>query len=215
MSNHKVHSNQARDAVCFLLRVTLRRSPPGPAPPHSMPFYVYILKWPTAPTTPVIPTTLTSESAHRQGLIPGYTRKRRPVQFVFADEFPTRIDALERERQIKKWTRAKKQALINRDWSRLQQLARRTSAKDSPHPVRGEPPQSTLGGACRTTHPPAPNPPRRSSAHPRRRPHPVRGEPGRRTRRPVSNHTASSNQDSEAVRRSSPVRGEPALTLSK
>ena len=87
-----------------------------------MPFYVYILK-----CTDDLDVRI---AAHQEGLIPGYTRKRRPVQFVFADDFPTRIDALERERQIKKWTRAKKQALIARDWLRLQQLARRTSAKD-------------------------------------------------------------------------------------
>ena len=99
-----------------------------------MPFYVYILKCADGSYYTGHTDNLDVRvAAHRQGLIPGYTRKRRPVQFVFADEFPTRIDALERERQIKKWTRAKKQALIARDWSRLQHRARRTSARNRPN----------------------------------------------------------------------------------
>ena len=99
-----------------------------------MPFYVYILKCADGSYYTGHTDNLDVRvAAHRQGLIPGYTRKRRPVQFVFADEFPTRIDALERERQIKKWTRAKKQALIARDWPRLQHLARRTSARNRPN----------------------------------------------------------------------------------
>lgn len=96
-----------------------------------MPFYVYILKCADGSYY----TSHTDDldvriAAHQQGLIPGYTRKRRPVQFVFAEDFPTRIDALERERQTKKWTRLKKEAPIVRDWPRLRHLARRTSAQD-------------------------------------------------------------------------------------
>ena len=95
-----------------------------------MPFYVYILKCADGSYYTGHTDDLDVRiAAHHQGLIPGYTRKRRPVQFVFADEFPTRIDALERERQIKRWTRANKEALIARDWPRLQRLARRRSAK--------------------------------------------------------------------------------------
>ena len=53
-----------------------------------------------------------------------YTFKRRPLQLVWSQEFPTRIEALAAERRIKGWRRAKKQALIAGDWERIGQLAR-------------------------------------------------------------------------------------------
>lgn len=53
-----------------------------------------------------------------------YTARRRPVQLVYTCEFETREEALARERQIKRWSRAKKEALIAGDWRRLQALAR-------------------------------------------------------------------------------------------
>ena len=60
---------------------------------------------------------------HGRGAIPGYTTRRRPVVLVFSEEFPTRGEALERERQIKKWSRAKKEALTRYDWAELSRLA--------------------------------------------------------------------------------------------
>jgi putative endonuclease len=48
-----------------------------------------------------------------------YTNSRLPVKLVFCDDFSTRDDAFARERQIKGWTRRKKQALINGDWNKL------------------------------------------------------------------------------------------------
>ena len=53
----------------------------------------------------------------------GYTWSRRPVVLVYSQEFQTRDEALRAERQIKGWNRAKKQALIDGDWRRIQQLA--------------------------------------------------------------------------------------------
>lgn len=58
-------------------------------------------------------------AAHQQGTFGGYTSKRLPVKLVFCDDFPTRDDAFERERQIKGWTRRKKEALIQGDWAKL------------------------------------------------------------------------------------------------
>ena len=62
-------------------------------------------------------------SAHKAGEIEGYTRTRRPVRLVFSEEFPTREEALAHERQIKGWSRAKKEALIKGNWSRIQALS--------------------------------------------------------------------------------------------
>ncbi len=61
---------------------------------------------------------------HHQGGVTVYTRRRRPLTLVFSLEFPTREEALARERQLKGWSRAQKEALINGNWKRLRALAR-------------------------------------------------------------------------------------------
>ena len=61
---------------------------------------------------------------HQHGRFGGYTAKRRPVQLVWTQDFAERYEALAAERQIKGWSRAKKQALIDGDWEKLSLLAR-------------------------------------------------------------------------------------------
>ena len=61
---------------------------------------------------------------HQSGEFGGYTSTRRPVSPIWAQEFPTRHEAFERERQVKNWSRAKKEALAREDWSGLSKLAR-------------------------------------------------------------------------------------------
>jgi predicted GIY-YIG superfamily endonuclease len=68
-------------------------------------------------TTSAIPTT-------EDGAFGGYTAERRPVTLVWSTEMDTREEALERELQVKRWSRAKKVALIASDWDRLKALAR-------------------------------------------------------------------------------------------
>ena len=65
---------------------------------------------------------------HNAGEIPGYTEGRRPVRLVFVQEFASRKEALAAERQLKGWSRAKKEALILENWGRLRLLARSRSA---------------------------------------------------------------------------------------
>ncbi len=55
----------------------------------------------------------------------GYTAKRRPVALVFSEDFERYDDAVARERQIKGWSRAKKEALFRRDYEALPALASR------------------------------------------------------------------------------------------
>jgi predicted GIY-YIG superfamily endonuclease len=61
---------------------------------------------------------------HLEGLLYGYTRTRHPLKFVFAEEFQTRYEALSRERQIKGWSRKKKEALISSDWELLKKYSK-------------------------------------------------------------------------------------------
>ncbi len=60
---------------------------------------------------------------HHHGTFPGYTHDRRPLEVVWVDEFQTRIEALEAEKRIKGWSKAKKEALIARDWEKLSYYA--------------------------------------------------------------------------------------------
>jgi predicted GIY-YIG superfamily endonuclease len=62
--------------------------------------------------------------AHRAGTIGGYTRTRLPVELVWSEEHGSRAGVLGAERQIKRWSRAKKEALIRGDWDSLRQLSR-------------------------------------------------------------------------------------------
>lgn len=56
---------------------------------------------------------------HHSGSCEGYTSLRRPVELVWSQEFPSRDEAIQRERQVKDWSRAKKEALIQGDWDKV------------------------------------------------------------------------------------------------
>ncbi len=60
---------------------------------------------------------------HQSGAMPGYTHDRRPVDLVFSETFAERIDALERERQIKDWSRKKKEALFRKDFAAVSEAS--------------------------------------------------------------------------------------------
>lgn len=76
---------------------------------------------------------------HGSGVLGGYTARRRPVALVYSCELPTRHDAVERERQLKGWSRAKKLALIEGDFERLRALSRRSTAGSRREPsAQGE-----------------------------------------------------------------------------
>jgi putative endonuclease len=62
---------------------------------------------------------------HNAGAYDGYTRTRRPVTLVFSEWFDNITDAIAAERQVKGWSRAKKQALIRGDFGRLRELSQR------------------------------------------------------------------------------------------
>ena len=68
---------------------------------------------------------------HNAGRGSDYTARRLPVALVWSQEFPSRIEALESERRIKGWSRAKKEALIAGDWSKLSQPATASGARPS------------------------------------------------------------------------------------
>ena len=66
-------------------------------------------------------------SEHNDGTYGGYTARRRPVELVWSQHFLDITDAIAVERQIKGWSRAKKEALIRGDYGEIRMLARRRS----------------------------------------------------------------------------------------
>ena len=69
--------------------------------------------------------------AHSVGKGCDYTARRQPVALAWCQEFPTRLEALEAERQIKPWSRKKKEALIASDWAALSHWALPPGARPS------------------------------------------------------------------------------------
>lgn len=53
----------------------------------------------------------------------GYTSTRLPVTLKFSQEFDNPLTAIEREKQIKRWSREKKKALILGDFEKLSELS--------------------------------------------------------------------------------------------
>lgn len=68
-------------------------------------------------------------SEHNLGLGGNYTMRRKPVHLVWSTGFETEQEAYVVERQIKGWTRAKKEALIAGDFDLLHGLAKSSNRK--------------------------------------------------------------------------------------
>ena len=77
---------------------------------------------------------------HNAGTFGGYAQ-RRPVHLIFAEHFESLTDAIAAERQVKGWSRAKKEALCRGDWGRMSELAKR----GRPHPSRRPPSAGSSG----------------------------------------------------------------------
>jgi putative endonuclease len=63
--------------------------------------------------------------AHNSGRGATYTFKRRPVRLMYAEAFETKTQAIKRERQLKRWSAAKKQSLLDGDIETLRRLSKR------------------------------------------------------------------------------------------
>ena len=66
---------------------------------------------------------------HNMGLGANYTRKHRPVELVYYEEFQRVDDAFAREKQVQGWSRAKKIALIQGQFDKLTDLSKSSTNK--------------------------------------------------------------------------------------
>ncbi len=111
-----------------------------------MPFHTYLLR--CADGSYYVGHTDNLEARigqHKSGLIPGYTSSRLPVEFLWAQDFPERDQALAAEQQIKGWSRAKKEALMAGDYELLRTLARRVILRDEASTSSASPQDERVG----------------------------------------------------------------------
>ena len=96
--------------------------------------YLYIVR--CADGSYYVGTTRTSLelriAQHNDGTFGGYTASRRPVTLIYSQWFDRVTDAIECERMLKKWSRAKKEAFIRGDMASLHALSKRKT----PHPSK-------------------------------------------------------------------------------
>ncbi len=61
---------------------------------------------------------------HQNGEGANFTRKHLPVELVYFEKFERIDQAFYREQQVKKWSRKKKEALINGEFEKLPGLSK-------------------------------------------------------------------------------------------
>ena len=90
-------------------------------------YYVYILRCTdNSYYTGVTNDLETRFLYHQMGYDPNaYTYNRRPVEIVYYTEFDDINQAIAFEKQLKGWSRKKKEAVINDEWEKLPNLSKR------------------------------------------------------------------------------------------
>ena len=68
---------------------------------------------------------------HGTGAGAAHTRRRLPVELVFAEEYTYVHEAYEREKQVQGWSRRKREALIFGDYGRLPGHSRSRYRRDT------------------------------------------------------------------------------------
>ncbi len=90
-------------------------------------YYVYILLCSDNTYYTGVTSNLTKRiQQHQSGHFPNsYTYKRKPIELKYYCEFTNIEMAIDCEKQLKKWSRAKKEALIKGEFDLLQDLAKK------------------------------------------------------------------------------------------
>lgn len=94
-------------------------------------YYVYIVKCSDNSYYTGMTNNLTRRiDEHNEGNNPeSYTYTRRPVKLVFYSEFNEVEQAIAFEKQVKGWSRKKKEAIINDNWETLPELSKNRMRK--------------------------------------------------------------------------------------
>ena len=93
--------------------------------------WVYILECVDGTYYTGCTTTLDQRiTEHKEGKYDGYTARRLPVKLIWKSEFRDINRAIDAERQIKGWSRKKKEALMDNDFDLLHELAQSREMKE-------------------------------------------------------------------------------------
>ncbi len=108
------NSGQAKRSVTILILIAMKQ------------YYVYILKCSDNSYYTGFTNNMERRiTEHNSGMIKGtYTSTRLPVTLVWLETFLDPNQAIMVEKQIKGWSRRKKEALINEDWEKLVEYSR-------------------------------------------------------------------------------------------
>ena len=88
-------------------------------------YFVYIVKCSDESYYTGVTSNLEQRiNEHNYGIFKGYTSKRLPFTLVFSNRFNDIREAIRAEKQIKGWSRAKKEALIEGDFEKLVKLSK-------------------------------------------------------------------------------------------
>ena len=89
-------------------------------------YYVYILKCSDGSYYTGVTNDIQRRLyEHQEGLIEDcFTHDKRPVELLFTEEYHDVNESIGREKQIKGWSRKKKEALINGDFQKLIELSK-------------------------------------------------------------------------------------------
>ena len=101
-------------------------------------YYVYLLRCSDKSIYTGITSNLEKRVLeHSEGKHPkSYTYSRRPLELVYFQEFTCPDHAIEFEKKIKKWSRLKKEALIQENFNKIQiysECRNATHSKYKPH----------------------------------------------------------------------------------
>ena len=88
-------------------------------------FFVYILRCRDHSFYVGRTTDIERRIAEHRDRMCSYTAKRLPIEVVFISECANEDEAYVREHQIKKWSRAKKEAFICQEWKTLKVLSKK------------------------------------------------------------------------------------------
>ncbi len=96
-------------------------------------YYVYILKCADNSYYTCVSNDPERRLAeHIEGKNPdSYTFSRRPLELVFCEYFTDPKQTIAFEKQVKGWSRAKKEALIAGDWNKIAELAKCVNLSNS------------------------------------------------------------------------------------
>ncbi len=87
-------------------------------------YFVYILKCSDESYYTGVTNNLEKRiNEHQYGIAKGYTSSRLPVELVFSERFSDVNQAIRFEKQVKGWSRKKKEALINGNFDLLVRLS--------------------------------------------------------------------------------------------